>query len=70
MFRKYPTEPVDLFGKVSSEAPGSGSCHLILQDALPVLCRFKMVKNDFFFFLTGGDGMGQLNPEQIRGFFY
>lgn len=48
MFRKYPTEPVDLFGKVSSESRGSGSCHLILQDAVPVLCSFKMVKSDLF----------------------
>lgn len=41
--QEVSTEPVDLFGKVSSEAQSSGFCHLILQDALPVLCSFKMV---------------------------
>lgn len=53
MFRKYPTEPVDLLGKVSSEACSSGSCNLILQDNLPVLCSFKMVKSDCFFYWGG-----------------
>lgn len=67
MFRKYPTEPVDLFGKVSSEAPGSGSCHLILQDALPVLCSFKVVKNDFFFSWGGWHGTAKSRTD--KGFF-
>lgn len=56
VFRKYPTEPADLFGKVGSEALSSESRHLILKDTLPVLCSFKMVESDFFFFFffTGG----------------
>lgn len=50
MFRKCPTETVDLFGKIGSEAHSSGFCCVILQDALPVLCHFKMVKSDYFFY--------------------
>lgn len=69
VFRKYPTEPADLFGKVGSEALSSESRHLIRKDTLPVLCSFKMVESDFFFFFFyWGDDMGQLNPEQIRVF--
>lgn len=66
-FRNYPTEPVDLFGKVSSEAHSSGFCHLILQDALPLLCSFKIVKSDWFFYQGGWHRTPK--PRTHKGFF-
>lgn len=61
MFRKYPTEPVDFFGKVIHKLIVQGlviSCCKILFLYCAVLKWLKVIG-----FFTGGDDMGQLNQE-------